>query len=396
MSGKKDYYELLGSQKGATAEELKKAYRKQAIKFHPDKNPDDSEAEEKFKEIGEAYEVLSNDQKRAAYDKFGHAAFSKGGGGGGGGFGGGGAGGFHDPFDVFREVFGGGGGGGGGGGSIFDELFGGGGGGGRSQQTGPRRGSDLRYDLEIDFREAVQGCEKEVTISKLDKCSKCSGSGGDAGAKVVSCGTCGGRGQIVRSRGIFSVAQNCPDCDGAGQQIDKPCRQCRGSGRKEGKSTIKLKIPAGVDTGARLRSSGNGEAGGHGGPSGDLYVVLHVGEHDVFTRDGDDLICEVPITFPQAAMGADVDVPTVTGRTKVRIPGGAQGGTVFRVKGKGVKNVQGYGTGDLLVRIVVEIPKKLTLQQRAKLEEFADACDESVHPKSSGFFTKAKDFFTRP
>ena len=389
MSSKRDYYELLGVQKGASADEIKKAYRKQAIKFHPDKNPDDKEAEEKFKEIGEAYEVLSNEQKRAAYDQFGHAAFNKGGGGGGGGFGG--AGGFHDPFDIFREVFGGGGGGGG---SIFDELFGGGG--GRGQQTGPRRGSDLRYDLEIDFREAVLGCEKEITISKLDKCSKCGGSGGEAGAKVQSCNTCGGRGQIVRSRGIFSVAQTCPDCDGAGQQIDKPCRSCRGTGRKEAKSTIKLKIPAGVDTGARLRSSGNGEAGTHGGPAGDLYVVLHVRDHEVFTRDGDDLICEVPITFPQAAIGADVDVPTVTGRTKVRIPGGTQGGTVFRVKGKGVKNVQGYGTGDLLVRVVVEIPTKLTLQQRAKLEEFAEACDETVHPNSAGFFKKAKDFFTRP
>lgn len=389
MSSKRDYYEMLGIQKGASADEIKKAYRKQAIKFHPDKNPDNPKAEEQFKEIGEAFEILSNDQKRAAYDQYGHAAFAKGrgGGGGGGGFGGGG---FHDPFDVFREVFGGGGGGG----SIFDDLFGGGG--GRAEQRGPRRGSDLRYDLEIDFRDAVLGCEKEVTISKLDKCSQCDGSGGESGAKVASCSTCGGRGQIVRSRGIFSVAQTCPDCDGAGQQIDKPCRQCRGAGRKEAKSTIKLKIPAGVDTGARLRSSGNGEAGALGGPAGDLYVVLHVGEHEVFTRDGDNLICEVPITFPQAAMGADIPVPTVTGRTKVRIPAGTQGGTVFRVKGKGVKNVQGYGTGDLMVRVVVEIPKKLNLQQRAKLEDFASACDESVHPRSAGFISKAKDFFTRP
>jgi len=386
MSSKRDYYELLGVQRGASAEEIKKAYRKMAIKYHPDKNPGDKEAEEKFKEIGEAYEVLSNEQKRAAYDQFGHAAFSRGGGGGGGGFGGGG---FHDPFEIFREVFGGGGGG-----SIFDELFGGGG--GRGPQTGPRRGSDLRYDLEIDFREAVLGCEKEITISKLDRCAKCGGSGGEAGARVQSCPTCGGRGQIVRSRGIFSVAQTCPDCEGAGQKIDKPCRACHGSGRKEARSKIKLKIPAGVDTGARLRSSGNGEAGTHGGPSGDLYVVLHVRDHEVFTRDGDDLICEVPITFPQAALGADVEVPTVTGRTKVRIPPGTQPGTVFRVKGKGVKNVQGYGTGDLLVRVAVEVPKKLTLQQRAKLEEFAEACDENVHPASSGFFKKAKDFFTRP
>jgi molecular chaperone DnaJ len=391
MSNKRDYYEVLGTSKGASADEIKKAYRRMAIKYHPDKNPGDSAAEEKFKEVGEAYEVLSNEQKKAAYDRFGHAAFAKGGGGGGGAGFGGGAGGFHDPFEVFREVFGGGGGGGGG---IFDELFGGGG--GRGQQTGPRRGSDLRYDLEIGFQEAVLGCEKEISINKLDKCSKCDGRGGESGSKITSCGTCGGRGQVVRSRGIFSVAQTCPDCEGAGQKMERPCRQCQGSGRKEGRSRIKLRIPAGVDTGARLRSSGNGEAGTHGGPAGDLYVVLHVKDHDVFTRDGDDLICEVPITFPQAALGADMDVPSMDGTTRVKIPAGTQSGTVFRVKGKGVKNVQGYGTGDLLVRVFVEVPKKLTLKQRAKLEEFAETCDDNMHPDSAGFFARAKDFFTRP
>lgn len=388
MSGKRDFYEVLGVSKGCSADELKKAYRKLAVKYHPDKNPDDPSAEDKFKEIGHAYEVLSDTQKRAAYDRMGHAAFDprqRGGGGGGGG-------GFHDPFDVFREVFGGGGGGG----SIFDELFNAAGGGGGQRSAGPQRGSDLRYDLEIEFNEAVMGTEREITVSKLDSCSTCGGAGGESGAKTETCGTCNGRGQIVRSRGIFSVAQTCPDCEGAGQKIDRPCRKCSGSGRRENTSSIKLKIPPGVDTGARLRSSGNGEAGTLGGPAGDLYVVLHVRDHKVFKRDGDDLICEVPITFPQAALGADIDVPTVNGKTKVRIPAGTQSGTVFRVKGKGVKNVQGYGTGDLMVRVVVEVPRKLSMKQRAKLEDFAETCDDAVHPESAGFFSKAKDFFTRP
>jgi molecular chaperone DnaJ len=391
---KRDYYEVLGAEKGISADALKKAYRKAAVKFHPDKNPDDKTAEDKFKEVGEAYEVLSDPQKRAAYDQMGHAAFDprqRGGGRGGSG----GGGGFHDPFEVFREVFSGGGSGGGG--SIFDELFNAGSGSGGGQRSGgPQRGSDLRYDLEIDFNEAVMGTEREITVSKLDSCTTCKGSGGEKGSKTERCSTCGGRGQIVRSRGIFNVAQTCPDCEGVGQTIDRPCRKCSGAGRREKTSSIKLKIPPGVDTGARLRSSGNGEAGSQGGPAGDLYVVLHVREHKVFKRDGDDLICEIPITFPQAALGSDIAVPTVNGKTKVRIPAGTQSGTVFRVKGKGVKNVQGYGTGDLLARVVVEVPKKLTLTQRAKLEEFSDACDATVHPESTGFFAKAKDFFTRP
>ena len=387
MSAKRDYYEVLEVERAATAEEIKKAYRKLAVKYHPDKNPGDKAAEEKFKELGEAYEALSDPQKRGAYDQFGHAAFDprmRAGAGAARGS----AGGFHDPFDIFREVFAGGGGGGG---SIFEEFFGEQ---QRSNPTGPRRGSDLRYDLELEFEEAVLGCEKEINISKLDQCETCHGAGGEQGSSVKPCGTCGGRGQIIRSKGIFSVAQNCPDCDGAGRKIDKPCRQCRGSGRRERASKIKLKIPPGVDNGARLRSAGNGESGTRGGPSGDLYVVLHVREHGLFSRDGDDLICEVPISFTQAALGADVDVPTMAGRSTVRLPSGTQHGTVFRIRGKGVQNIQGHGVGDLLVRVQIEVPTKLTAEQRAKLVEFADFCkDDNVHDDATGFFTKAKGFF---
>ncbi len=382
---KRDYYEVLGVEKGASEEELKKAYRKLAIKYHPDKNPGDKSAEEKFKELGEAYEVLNDGQKRAAYDQYGHAAFdphtrannaSRG------------AGNFHDPFDIFREVFGGGGGGGG---SIFDDLFGGG---GSRDPNGPQRGSDLRYDLEVSFVEAVMGCEKEISLTKLDACDSCRGSGAEAGSGRRTCSTCGGRGQVVTARGIFSIAQTCPRCEGTGQVIEKPCKSCRGAGRKERVTKIKLKIPAGVDTGARLRSSQNGEAGVRGGGPGDLYVVLHVKSHDIFQRDGDDLMCEVPVSFVQAALGAEVEVPTLTGKAQIKIPAGTQPGTIFRLKGKGVKNLQGYGVGDLHVRVVVEVPTHLNSAQRAKLQEFAALCDANVNPIGKSFFERAKEFFS--
>lgn len=372
---KRDYYEILGLQKGASEEEIKKAYRKMAVKYHPDKNPGDKTAEENFKQLGEAYEVLSDPQKRAAYDQYGHAAFDRRA----GGFGR--AGGFHDPFEVFREVFGGG--------SIFEDLFGG----GQRDPSQPQRGEDLRYDMELTFEEAAHGTEKEISVTKPERCEECHGTGAEAGSKARTCPTCGGRGQVISSRGIFSIAQTCPQCQGAGRILDKPCKICRGNGRRERTSKIKLRIPAGVDTGSRLRSAGNGEAGFRGGPPGDLYVILHVKPHEIFQRDGDDLLCEVPVGFVQAALGAEIEVPTLGEKATVRIPAGTQSGTMFRLKGKGIKNIQGYGHGDLHVRIHVEVPTHLSAAQKAKLEEFAALCNGKESPLSQSFFDKAKRLF---
>jgi len=373
---KRDYYEVLGVSREADEEEIKKAYRKLAVKFHPDKNPGDKHAEEKFKELGEAYEALSDPQKRAAYDQYGHAAFdprqrarAPGGG-------------FHDPFDIFREVFGAGGG------SIFESFFGGGG-----ASSGPQRGDDLRFDLEITLEEAALGCEKEISVNKLDRCETCGGSGAEKNSSIKTCTTCGGRGQVLMSRGIFSIAQTCPQCRGAGRILEKPCKTCQGDGRRQRSSKIKLKIPPGVDAGTRLRSGANGEAGFRGGTPGDLYVVLHVKAHEIFQRDGDDLLCEVPISFVQATLGSDVEVPTLEGKATVKIPAGTQPGTVFRVKGRGVKNLQGHGNGDLHVRVQVEVPTRLNHEQKAKLQEFAALCDGQETPLSRGFFEKAKRFF---
>ena len=372
---KRDYYEVLGVEKQAGEEEIKKAYRKLATRYHPDKNPGDKSAEEKFKELGEAYEVLNDPQKRAAYDQYGHAAFDRRA----GGFGA--TGGFHDPFEIFREVFGGSG--------IFDEIFSG----GHADPSQPHRGSDLRYDMEITFEEAAHGTEKEVTLTKADQCDVCHGSGAEEGARTRTCPACGGRGQIINSRGIFSIAQTCPHCQGAGRVIDRPCPACRGSGRRERTSKITLRIPAGVDTGSRLRSAGNGEAGFRGGPVGDLYVVLHVKAHPIFQRDGDDLLCEVPISFVDAALGAEVEVPALDGKTSIRVPPGTQPGTMFRLRGKGIKNVQGYGRGDLHIRVNVEVPTHLTAAQKAKLQEFAGLCSGKESPISQSFFEKAKHLF---
>jgi molecular chaperone DnaJ len=379
---KRDYYEVLGVVKTATPEEIKRSYRKLAVKFHPDKNPDDPHAEEKFKELGEAYEVLMDDQKRAAYDRYGHAAFAQGGGPAAGPAG------FHDPFDIFREVFGQQTGGG----NIFEQFFGGGGG-ERTDREGRQRGSDLRYDMQIRLEEAAFGCEKEIEISKLDACPVCSGTGAEHGSRASTCPTCSGRGQVISSRGFFQVSQTCPRCRGTGQIIENPCRNCGGEGRIEARSRIKLKIPAGIEDGSRLRSSRNGEAGMRGGPPGDLYVVIHIKEHEVFERDADNLFCEVPISFATAALGGEVKVPTLDGKAALKIPAGSQSGTVFKLRGKGVPSLNSATRGDLLVRVLVEVPSRLDHEQRKKLEEFAALCGEENAPLHKSFFEKAKEFF---
>jgi len=376
---KEDYYELLGVGRDASEEDLKKAYRKKAVQYHPDKNPGNKQAEEKFKEISHAYEVLKDPQKRAAYDRYGHAAFEGPGAAGARGPAGGG---FHDPFDIFREVFGGGGGG------IFDEMFGGGGGGG-----GGRDGADLRYDLEITLEEAARGVEKELSFRKAVVCDRCDGSGAEPGSKRVTCPTCGGAGQIRRSGGIITFRQTCPTCGGAGTRVEKMCSQCRGEGRVPKTTKVNVRIPAGVDTGSRLRSVGNGEAGVAGGSPGDLYIVLTVREHEIFERQGQDLFCEIPIKFTLATLGGSIEVPTLFGRATLKIPASTQSGTTFRLRGKGMPSLRGGTQGDQLVRVHVEVPTSLSGEQRRLLEEFARVSGDADEPTSRSWFEKAKKFF---
>ena len=353
------------------------------MKYHPDKNPGDHTAEERFKELGEAYDVLMDPNKRAAYDRMGHAAFAQGTAGPRGG-----GGGFHDPFDIFREVFGAGGGGG----SVFEQFFGGSGMGGGAEVH--QRGSDLRYDLQITLEEAAFGCDKEIEISKLDLCTKCDGSGAEPGSKITTCPTCHGRGQVISSGGFFRVAQTCPRCRGTGQSISNPCKTCGGEGRVEGHSRIKLKIPAGIEDGSRLRSSRNGEAGIRGGPTGDLYVIIHVKEHPVFQREDDNLYAELPIRFTIAALGGEVNAPTLEGKAALRIPPGTQSGTTLKLRGKGMPSLtSGSQRGDLLLRVLVEVPTRLNAEQRQKLEEFAALCGDENTPLHQSFFEKAKNFF---
>ena len=378
-----DYYSLLGVDRQVDASALKKAYRKKAVKYHPDKNPGDSSAEAMFKKVTEAYEVLSNEEKRAAYDRYGHDAFTRQGMGNSASSSAGG----QDPFDVFRDVFGGGGGGGG----IFEEFFGGGSGGGRSSG----RGSDLRYDLEIALEEAASGAEKEIRYRRPATCDYCGGSGAEPGAKVTTCGTCGGNGKVNVSRGFFSVTQACDDCRGTGQKIEKLCNQCRGEGRVNKTNTIKLRIPAGVDNGTQLRSTGNGEAGVNGAPSGDLFVVLHLKDHEIFERSGDDLFCEIPIKFTLAALGGTLQIPTLLSKATLKIPGGTQSGTTFRLREHGIANLRTKRKGDQMVKVKIEVPKRLNSEQRQKLEEYAFSCGDAENPFEESFLEKAKRFFDK-
>jgi len=381
---KRCYYEVLSVSKDAEKGTIKKSYRKLAVQFHPDKNPGDPSAEDKFKELGEAYEVLIDEDKRAAYDRFGHAAFE-----GGMGQGSGGGGGFHDAADIFRSVFGGGGGGGG---SIFEDLFGGGGAGGRDG-SGRQRGSDLRYDLQISLEEAAAGVEKELELEKAELCDQCDGKGSSNSAGTKTCDMCGGHGQVISSRGFFQVQQTCPTCNGSGQLIKDPCKRCGGEGRANKSSRIKIRIPAGIDSGTRLRTTGNGEAGLRGGPPGDLFVVVHIREHEVFEREGQDLFCEVPLAFSTAALGGSLDVPTLEGRSNIKVPAGTQTNTVFRLREKGVTHINSPRKGDLHIRVQIEVPTKLNTSQKEKLKDFAESIGEKNSPIHQSFFKKAKSFF---
>jgi len=374
---KRDYYEVLGISRGATEEEIKKAYRKMALKYHPDRNQGDKAAEEKFKEASEAYEALSDREKRAAYDRFGHAAFSNAGRGAPGG-------GFHDPMDIFQQFFGGAGG------FSFGDLFGGAGGESREHV---QSGNDLRYDLRITFKEACFGVEKEVAIRRHEACGECKGSGAAAGSSTTRCAQCGGRGQVGMSRGFFMVSQTCPRCRGSGQVIERPCRACRGAGLQEKTAQIKIRVPGGVENGMRLRSSNNGDHGPRGGPPGDLYVVLHVDEHEIFTRNLHLFACEIPITFAMASLGGEMEVPTLEGTTRVKVPAGTQSGTGFRLRGRGAKALDGASFGDLHVRVHVEVPHRLNHDQRRKLEEFAKACGEDAYPQRRAFLDRVRRMF---
>jgi len=371
---KKDFYDVLGINKSASNDEIKKAYRKLAMKYHPDKNPDNKEAESKFKEISEAYEILSTSEKRQKYDQFGHAGVN---GNGAGGFGGN-SGGFEDMF-----------------GDIFD-MFGGSGFSSR-RQSGPRKGADIKYEVPISFEEAVFGTEKVIEFYKYENCSTCKGTGAKLGTSKKTCSACKGAGEIryVQNTILGQIinTKTCNQCHGEGQIVDHPCTTCRGTGTERKLKKIKVKIPAGVDSGSIIPIRGEGELGEKGGPRGDLYIVLSVRNHKVFTREGLDIICEMPITFAQAALGDELEVPTLEGKVTYKIKEGTQSGTVFRLKGKGVVHPKGYGKGDQYVKVTVEIPKKLSEEQKEFLKQFAASCGEEVHEKRKGFFDKVKDAF---
>lgn len=384
---KKDYYDVLGAPKTASADELKKAYRKLAMKYHPDKNPGDKESEKKFKELNEAYDVLKDADKRAAYDRFGHAAFEQGGGGQGGfnpgGFGGG--------FD-----FNGGGFGGANFSDIIDEVFGEFSGQGRSRQKeASLRGNDMRYNLEISLEDAFRGMTAPLRFSAPAPCAQCKGTGAEGGAAPTSCKPCQGRGKLRFQQGFFTIERTCSTCQGSGQSIDKPCRPCSGSGRTKKERTLEVKIPSGVDEGTRIRLSGEGEAGLRGGSAGDLYVFIHVKPHRFFKRKEHDIHCKVPITMTTAALGGEVDVPSIEGTAvKIKIPAGTQGGHQFRLKQKGMSILRAATRGDMYVEVLVETPVNLSKRQKELLEEFAQNDDTSTSsPQSSGFFGKVKEFF---
>ncbi len=387
---KKDFYEILGAAKGASADELKKAYRAKAVKYHPDKNPGNKEAEHHFKEVNEAYDVLKDEQKRAAYDRFGHAAFQNGGprpgagagaGGFAGGFGGGGAGGFSD---IFEEMFG-------------DFMSGMGGaqqrrGGG---DTGARRGADVSYDMEITLEDAFKGKDATIKVATWQSCATCSGSGAEKGTKPETCDHCRGTGRVRGQQGFFTVERACPVCNGAGQVIKHPCKTCSGSGRTRKEKSLQVSIPAGIEDGTRIRLTGEGEAGVRGGPSGDLYVFMTVKPHRLFTRDGAELHCRVPVPMHMVALGGSIEVPTIDGkRVSLSIPSGTQTGQQFRLKGKGMSVMRSSMRGDMFVEVVVETPVNLSKKQKDLLDQFVkESVDSKTNPQSHGFFGKVKELW---
>ena len=369
---KRDYYEVLGVSKTASEGEIKKAYRKLAMRYHPDRNPDNAEAEDKFKEASEAYEILSDAQKRQAYDQFGHAGVD--GSAGQGGFGGGG---FADFGDIFGDIFGGG--------------FGGG-------HRGPQPGNDLQYELEVSLEDAVAGTNVDIRIPTKEVCDSCEGSGAEPGSDVQTCPTCGGSGQVRVQQGFFAVSRTCPNCHGTGKIVKNPCKSCRGEGYKHSHKTLSVKIPAGVDNGDRIRLQGEGEAGEPGAPHGDLYVRIRVKDHAIFQRDGNTLYCELPLSFASATLGGSIDVPTLNGKASLKIPAGTQSGQRFKLAGKGVKSVRSARVGDMIVQVHIETPVKLTQEQKDLLKAFDESLQGKHHkqhsPKEHNFFDSVKNFFT--
>jgi len=372
----KDYYQILGIPRDASPDDVRKAYRRLAKKYHPDASPDDREAEERFKEIREAYEVLQNPEKRAVYDRFGMAGVK-------GGFSATGAGGGFGDFDIFGESFFG---------DIFESFFGGG---PRTRARARRaqRGADIAYRMQVTLLEAARGVERTIEVPRSETCPRCQGTGAAAGTEPKVCPKCRGRGQVLLTQGFLSVSQPCDQCRGRGQIIDSPCPECKGQGRVRSTRDIKVSVPPGAESGLRLRLNGEGDLGRYGGPPGDLYVEIEVEEHPIFNRDGDDLLCELPISFPQAALGDSVEVPTLEGKIRLKIPPGTQSGKVFRLRGKGIVSLRGYGRGDLLIRVAVEVPTSLTKRQKELIQELAELSGEHSGPLSKGFIEKVKEVF---
>ena len=374
---KRDYYEILGVSKGASADEIKKAYRSKAKELHPDRNADNPQAESQFKEANEAYEVLKDADKKAAYDRFGHAAFE-------GGMGGGGRGGQYGNGDfasAFSDVFD----------DLFGDFMGGGGRGGRQRAV---RGSDLRYNLRVTLEEAYQGLAKTISVPTLVTCDTCSGTGSEAGVEPTTCPTCSGMGKVRAQQGFFTVERTCPTCSGTGQIIKNPCKTCNGAGRTQKERSLSVNIPAGVETGTRIRLAGEGEAGMRGGPTGDLYIFIEVQEHPLFQREGQHLYCRVPVSMTAAAMGGDIEVPTIDGgRSRVKVPAGSQSGKQMRLRHKGMPMLRGGGTGDMFIELAVETPVNLTARQKELLKEFDKLSKTDTNPESSDFFSAVKSFW---